>query len=153
MTLHEQLNADMKAAMKARESLRLVTIRAVRGAVRNKEIEIGETLDDDAILRVIRTLVKQRTEAMEQYRAAERSDLAEQEEAEKAVLETYLPAAPDADAIEKAVSDVIAEVGASGPRDMGKVMGPVLERLGPAADGKQVSTKVREQLKSIEEEN
>jgi len=146
MSLRERLESDMKDALRSRESVRLETIRGVRGAVRNKEIEVGETLDDDGILRVLRTLVKQRAEAIEQYRQGGREDLADKETAEKAVLEAYLPAAPDEADVERVVCEVVAEVGAEGPRDMGRVMKPTLERLGPAADGKLVSQVVRRVL-------
>ncbi len=145
-SLRQRLESDMKEALRGRETLRLETIRGLRGAIRNKEIEVGETLSDDAILRVIRTSVKQRAEAIEQYQAAGREDLAAKEAEERAVLESYLPAAPDAAAMERIVREVIGEVGASGPRDMGRVMKPVLERLGPAADGKVVSQLVRRLL-------
>jgi uncharacterized protein YqeY len=146
MTLHERLDAEMKQAMRARESLRLETIRGVRGAIRNREIEVGETLDNEGILRIIRTLVKQRVEAIDHYERGGRDDLVAVETAEKAILEAYLPAAPDAVAVEAAVRAVIAEVGANGPRDMGKVMKPVLERLGAGAEGKVVSQVVRQLL-------
>jgi uncharacterized protein YqeY len=146
MNLRQQLDADMKAAMKSRDSLRLETIRGVRGAIRNKEIDAGGELDDEAILRVIRTLVKQRSDSIEQYQAAGRSELAEKESAEKGVLEEYLPAGPDAAEVERVVVEVIAETGAAGPRDMGKVMKPSLDRLGPAADGKLVSQTVKRLL-------
>jgi hypothetical protein len=146
MNLHEQLAADMKSAMKARDTLRLETIRGVRGAIRNKEIEAGGELDDEAILRVIRTLVKQRGDSIEQYRSAGRDELVEKETAERRVLEAYLPAGPAAAEVERVVAEVIAEVGAEGPRDMGKVMKPTLERLGPAADGKLVSETVKRLL-------
>lgn len=146
MGLREKLDADMKQALKSRETLRLETIRSVRGAIRNKEIETGTSLEDDGIVRVLRGLVKQRAEASEQYRAARRDDLADKEAAERAVLEAYLPAAPDEAELERVVREVIAEVGASGPQDMGKVMKPALERLGPAVDGKLVSQLVRRQL-------
>jgi uncharacterized protein YqeY len=146
MNLYEKLDGDMKEAMKSRDSLRRETIRGVRGAIRNKEIEIGETLDDDGILRLIRTLVKQRADSIEQYEAGGRAELAEKEAAEKAILESYLPAAPDAAEVEKVVREVIAEVGAEGPKDMGRVMKPALARLGPAADGKAVSQTVRRLL-------
>jgi uncharacterized protein YqeY len=136
----------MKEALRARESLRLETIRGVRGAIRNREIETGETLDNEGILRVIRTLVKQRAEAIEQYERGGRDDLVAAETAEKEILEAYLPAAPDAVAVEAAVRAVIAEVGASEPRDMGRVMKPVLERLGAGADGAVVSQVVRKIL-------
>ncbi len=146
MGLREQLDSDMKAALKSRESLRLETIRGARGAIRNKEIEVGDALDDDGIMRVLRTLVKQRMDSVEQFRAAGRDDLADKELSEQAVLEGYLPRAPDAAEVEKVVGQVIAEVGAEGPRDMGKVMKPALERLGPAADGKRVSETVKRLL-------
>ena len=139
MSLRERLEADMKAAMKSRDTLRLETIRGVRGAMRNKEIELGESLDDDGILRVIRTLVKQRVDSIEQFQAAGRQELADKETAERKLLESYLPAAPDAAAVEKAVAAAIAELGAQGPKDMGRVMKAALEKLGAAADGKLVS--------------
>lgn len=146
MTLAERLEADMKEALRARDRVRLETVRGVRGAIRNKEIEIGESLDEAAILRVIRTLAKQRGDSIEQYRAAGREDLAEKEAAERAILEAYLPSAPDAARVEQVVREVIAEVGAAGPQDLGRVMRPALERLGPAADGKAVNAAARKLL-------
>jgi uncharacterized protein YqeY len=146
MSLRETLDADLKEAMKSRDPLRRETIRGVRGAIRNKEIETGQSLDDDGILRLIRTLVKQRAESVEQFAAGGRAELAEKEATEKAILESYLPAAPDAAEIEKVVREVIAEVGAEGPKDMGRVMKPALARLGPAADGKAVSQTVKRLL-------
>jgi len=146
MNLRERLEADMKQALRSRETLRLETIRGVRGALRNKEIEVGESLDEDGILRVIRTLVKQRSESIEQYRAGGRTDLADKEAAEKAVLEGYLPAAPEEAEVERVLRELIAQVGAAGPRDIGRVMKPALESLGPAADGKLVSQIARRLL-------
>jgi len=146
MGLRERLEADMKDALRSRDTLRLETIRGVRGGVRNREIELGETLDDEGILRVIRGFVKQRAEALEQFRAGGREDLARKEEAERVVLEAYLPTAPDAAEVERVVRAVIAEVGAEGPRDVGRVMRPALERLGPAVDGKLVNAAARRLL-------
>jgi uncharacterized protein YqeY len=146
MALRERLEADLKQAMKDRDAIRRETIRGVRGAVRNREIEVGGTLDDDGILRVIRALVKQRAEAIEQYRAGGRDDLVRKETAERELLESYLPAAPDAAAVERVVREVIAEVGATGPRDVGRVMRPALERLGAAVDGKLVNETARRLL-------
>ena len=146
MSLRERLEADMKAAMKSRDTLRLETIRGIRGAMRNKEIELGGTLDEDGILRVIRTLVKQRTDSIEQFQAAGRSELVEKESAERRLLESYLPAAPDAGAIDAAVASVIAELGAQSPKDMGRVMKAALEKLGPGADGKLVSEAAKRRL-------
>jgi uncharacterized protein len=148
MTLRERLEADMKQALRERDKLRLETIRGLRGAIRNKEIELGNPLDEDAILRVIRTSVKQRNEAIEQFQAAGRAELVAKETREREVLESYLPAAPDAAEIERAVCQVIAETGAGSPRDVGRVMKPALERLGPAADGKLVNQVVRRLLGS-----
>ncbi len=145
-SLRERLEADMKAAMKQRDSVRLETIRGVRGAVRNKEIEVGESLDEAGIQRVIRGLAKQRGDSIEQYANAGRTDLADKERAELAVLEAYLPAALDAADVERVVAEVIAEVGAEGPRDIGRVMKPALERLGAAADGKLVNQIARRLL-------
>jgi uncharacterized protein YqeY len=146
MGLRERLDVEMKDALRRRDTLRLETIRGVRGAVRNREIDAGGTLDEEGILRVIRGLVKQRVEAVEQYRAAGREDLARKEEAEQAVLEAYLPSAPDAAEVERVLRAVIAELGAQGPRDVGRVMRPALERLGPAADGKLVNATARRLL-------
>jgi hypothetical protein len=146
MGLRERLDADLKQALRGRDRIRLETIRGVRGAMRNREIEVGGALDDDAILRVIRALVKQRAESIEHYRAGGRADLVAKEEAERAVLEAYLPAAPDAAEIERVVRAVIAEVGASGPRDVGRVMRPALERLGASVDGKLVNETARRLL-------
>ena len=136
----------MKEALRSRDTLRLETIRGVRGAIRNKEIEIGESLGEDGILRVIRALVKQRSDSIEQFRAAGRDDLVEKESAERAVLTAYLPAAPDEAEVERVVREMIAEVGATSPKEMGRVMKPALERLGPAADGKLVSQVTRRLL-------
>jgi uncharacterized protein YqeY len=146
MSLRERLDADMKEALRAREALRLETIRGARGAIRNKEIEVRESLDEEGIVRVLRSLIKQRDDSIEQYRAGGRVDLADKEAAEKAVLEAYLPAAPDAAQVEAVLREVIAEVGAEGPRDLGQVMKPALARLGPAADGKLVSQTARRLL-------
>jgi uncharacterized protein YqeY len=146
MSLRERLDADMKEALRARDTLRLETIRGARGAIRNREIEVGGPLDDEGIVRVLRTLVKQRDDSIEQYRAAGREDLAQKEAAEQAILRAYLPAAPDAAEVERVVAAVIAEVGAAGPRDLGRVMKPALERLGAGVDGKLVSQTARRLL-------
>jgi uncharacterized protein YqeY len=146
MSLRERLDADMKDALRARDTLRLETIRGARGAIRNREIEVGGPLDDEGIVRVLRTLVKQRDDSIEQYRAGGRQDLVDKETAEQAILQAYLPAAPDAAEIDRVVAAVIAEVGASGPRDLGKVMKPALERLGAGVDGKLVSQTARRLL-------
>ena len=148
MGIKERLEADMKDALRARDRLRLETIRGARGAIRNREIEVGGALDEAGMLRVIRGLSKQRSEAIEQYRQGGRADLVEKETAEQVVLDAYLPAAPDAAEVESAVRAAIAELGAASPKDMGRVMKAALERLGPVADGKQVSEAARRLLQS-----
>ena len=146
MGLKDRLDGDLKDAMRARDRLRTETVRAIRGGIKNKEIEVGKALGEDEIVRVIRTLVKQREEATERYREAGRTDLADKEAAERAILEGYLPAAPDAAAIEATVAAVVAELSADSPKDMGRVMKEALARLGPAADGKLVSQAARAKL-------
>ncbi len=146
MGLKDRLDGDLKDAMRARDRLRTETVRSVRGAIKNKEIEVGKALGEDEIVRAIRTLVKQREEAVERYREAGRTDLAEKEAAEQAILEGYLPAAPDRAAIEATVAAVVAELSAESPKDMGRVMKEALARLGPAADGKLVSQVARARL-------
>jgi uncharacterized protein YqeY len=146
MSLRERLDADLKQAMKARDAIRVETVRGIRGAIRNREIEVGAALDEDAILRVIRALVKQRDESIAQFRGGGRPELAEKEAAERAILAAYLPAAPDAAEVERVVREVVAETGAASPRDLGRVVRPALERLGPAADGRLVSETARRLL-------
>lgn len=139
MALKDRLQEDLKDAMRARDPLRVETIRSVRGAVKNKEIELGAELAEDEVQRVIRTLVKQREEAAERFREADRQELADKESQEREILLAYLPAAPDPAAIDATVKAVIDEFGASSPKEMGRVMKEALARLGPAADGKRVS--------------
>jgi len=139
MGLKERLDGDLKDAMRARDRIRLETIRSIRGALKNKEIEARGPLAEEDALRVVRTLVKQRNEAIDRYREAGRPELADKEAAERTWLEGYLPAAPDAAAVESTVQAVIAELGAGSPKAMGRVMKGALARLGPAADGKLVS--------------
>jgi hypothetical protein len=148
MGLRERLEADMKEALRARDQVRLETIRGARGAIRNREIELGLALDEAGIARVLRGLAKQRNESIEQFQQAGRQELVEKETRELALLEGYLPAAPDAAEVERVVRAVIAEVGAAGPRDVGRVMRPALERLGAAADGKLVNQVARRLLEA-----
>lgn len=146
MSLKEQLNSDMKEAMKAKQAERLSTIRQLRSAIKNKEIDLKKELDDDVVIGVIGTLCKQRREAAQMYRENERPELADKEEAELAVLQDYLPAQLGESELRAIVVAVIAEVGATSPRDLGKVMPQVLAKTKGAADGKLVSQLVREQL-------
>ena len=141
--LAARLEADMKAAMRAGEKLRLGVIRRARAAIKNAEIAAREPLDEAGIEKALRGTVKQHRESIEQYDAAHRADLADVERAEMAVLEEYLPQQLDAAAIEPVVAAAIAELGATGPKDMGGVMKAAMAKLGGAADGKQVSAIVK----------
>jgi uncharacterized protein len=146
LSVRDQLQADLKEAMRAKDELRLETVRAVRAALLNREVELGREVDDAELLQLIRGIVKQRVESIAMYDSGGRQDLVEREQRAKLLLEGYLPAAPDADAIGAAVRAVIAELGASSMKDMGNVMKAVIARLGPAADGKRVSAEVKQAL-------
>ena len=146
MSLKDQLTADMKEAMKAKQAERLGTIRQVRSAIKNKEIELGQELDDQAVIAVLSTQVKQRRESAQMYRENDRPELADKEEAELAVLQDYLPAQLGEAELRGIVAAVIAEVGAISAKDMGKVMPAVMSRTKGAADGKLVNQLVRELL-------
>ena len=145
-TLNERLTADMKAALRARESLRLSTIRLLLAALKNAQIEAMHPLSDEEATAVLRKQARMRHEAIEQYRKGGREDLATKEETELAIIESYLPAAPTEDQMRAVVREVIAETGASGPKDMSVVMRTTLSRFGGRADGRQVQGIVREEL-------
>ena len=146
MSLKDQLMQDMKVAMKAKQADRLGTIRQLRSAIKNKEIELRQDLDDNGILGVIATAVKQRREAAQMYRDNDRPELADKEETEMAVLQEYLPAQLSEVEVRNVVSKVIAELGATSMQDMGKVMPQVMARTKGRADGKVVNQLVRELL-------
>ncbi|HTD79317.1 MAG TPA: GatB/YqeY domain-containing protein [Chloroflexota bacterium] len=148
-TLNERLTADMKAALRARESLRLSTIRLLLAALKNAQIEAMHPLSDEEALAVLRKQARMRHEAIEQYRKGGREDLASKEEAELAINESYLPAAATEDQIRAAVREAIAATGASGPKDMSVVMRTTMSRLGGRAVGRQVQGLVREELATL----
>jgi uncharacterized protein YqeY len=146
MDLKSRLNQDMKEALKAKQSERLGTIRQLRGAIKNKEIELRQELDDVGILAVINTLVKQRREAAQMYAENDRPELAAKEKAELSVLQQYLPAQLSETEIEELVDQVIAAVGATSLKDISSVMPQVMARTKGVADGKQVNQIVRGRL-------
>ncbi len=148
MTVREQLDNDLKEAMRAKDTLRVETIRNIRGAIRSRELDNGKELEELEILTVIRSLVKQREDSIEQYLQGNRQDLVDRETLEKNVLLQYLPQAPDAATVEATVTAVIKELGASTVKDMARVMQACKAQLGPAVDGKTLSTLVRAQLES-----
>lgn len=142
MTIKERLSEDLKAAMRAKDSVRLDAIRNVRAAVTLREVNTKKELDDNDMIEVIRGLRKQKLEAIEMFQAGGRSDLVERETREKELLEAYLPQAPTRETLERAVSQIIAELGATSVKDMGKVMQASKERIA-GADGKMLSDVVR----------
>jgi uncharacterized protein YqeY len=146
MALRERLDEDLKAAMRQKDPLRLNTIRGLKSAVKYREIELMKTLDDAGILGVIASEIKRRRDAMEQYQAGGRQDLVEKEEAESRILHGYLPQQLSQAELEAKVDEVIAQVGAKGPKDMGAVMKALLPEVQGRADGKVVSELVKQHL-------
>ncbi len=148
MSLKDQITADMKDAMRARESERLGVIRLLQAAIKQREVDERIELDDTAVLAVIEKMIKQRRESIQQYTAAGRHELADQEAAEIAILEPYLPEQLGADEIAEAVKAAIGETGAADMKDMGKVMAVLKPKLQGKADMGQVSAQVKAQLSS-----
>jgi uncharacterized protein YqeY len=147
MTLTKQIVADLTAAMKAQDANKLSTLRMVKAAMMNRQIEKGSELDDDDMQKLLRSLVKQRRDSIEQYEKAGRQELVDKEKAELEVIETYLPQAASQDEIEQAVAAAIAETGANSMKDMGKVMKAAQAALaGKNADGRLVSEVVKAKL-------
>src|SRR6201991_917802 len=147
MSLKERITGDMTAAMKSKEAARLSTLRMVKAAVQNREIEKGGELTDEELTKLLQSLVKQRRDSVEQYEKAGRAELAEKEQAEIAFIEEYLPQAASREEIERAVSEAVAETGASSMKEMGAVMKAALARLaGRNADGRTVSEIVKSKL-------
>ena len=146
MSLKDQINEDMKTAMRAKDAPRLLTIRGLLAACKQREVDERIVLDDAAVIAIIDKLVKQRKDSIAQFTAGNRPDLVEKEAAELQVLEAYLPQRLGADEIAAQVAAIVAELGAAGPGDMGKVMGAVMPKLGGRADGQRVSAAVRERL-------
>jgi uncharacterized protein YqeY len=148
MTLKDRINDDMKAAMKAKEAERLGTIRLLNAAIKQKEVDERVTLDDAGVVGILDKMLKQRKDSIEAFEKAGRADLADKEKAEVAVLQAYLPARLSADEVAAEVKAIVAEVGAKGPGDMGKVMGAAKQRLAGKADMGQVSAAVKAALNS-----
>ena len=146
MTLKERITEDMKAAMRAKDSARLGAIRLLQAAIKQKEVDERVTLDDAAVAAIVDKLAKQRKDSIAAFTQAGRQDLADKETAELAVLQAYLPARLSAEEVAAAVKALVAEVGASGPADMGKVMGAAKERLAGKADMAAVSAAVKAAL-------
>lgn len=147
MSLKQQIISDLTASMKAQDAARTSTLRMVKASVMNREIEKGGELDDDEMSKLLRSMVKQRRDSIEQYEKGGRPELAEKEQAEISVIEAYLPQAASQEEIEAAVAAAISETGASSMKDMGRVMKAAQAQLaGKNADGRTVSETVKAKL-------
>lgn len=147
MAIKEQIMNDMKTAMKEKNQLKLDSIRFLQAAIKNREIEVRpETITEEEIMSVIKKMVKQRKESIEQYKAANRQDLVDKEASELVIIEAYLPAQMSKEDVEKIVTQVIAEVKATSIKDMGAVMKGVVAKTAGTADNKLVSELIRAKL-------
>jgi uncharacterized protein len=147
MAFIDKITEDLTAAMRAKDRLRLDTLRMAKAALMNREIEKKRALDEAESHQVVVSMIKQRRDSLEQFRNGGRPELAEKEAAEIAILETYLPPPMDAAELEGIVGAVVSETGASSPKDMGRVMKGVMAQLGGrSADGKLVSELVKKAL-------
>lgn len=147
MSLEQALTTDIIAAMKAKDPTRLTALRMLKTALTNKNIEKGRALEGTEELQVVSMLVKQRRDSIEQFTSGGRKDLADKEQAEIGVLEAYLPAGASAEDLARAVDSAMAETGATGPKDMGKVMKAAMVTLaGKTVDGKKLNEAVRARL-------
>ena len=146
MTLKEQITEDMKSAMRAKEAERLGTIRLLLAAIKQREVDERIMVDDAGIIAIIEKLIKQRKDSIDQFQKAGRTDLVDQESKELAILQAYMPAQLSAVEVQSAIQKVIADLGASGPQDMGKVIGALKAQLAGKADMGMVSGLVKAAL-------
>ena len=147
MKLFDRIGQDITAAMRAKDQARLAPLRMAKAALMNREVEKGRALEEPEVEQVIASLIKQRRDSIEQFTKGGRPELAAREAAEITLLETYLPPPVDRAAIEAAVDAVVAETGASGAKDLGRVMKGVMSKLaGQTVDGKVVNQLVRQKL-------
>ena len=147
MDIRPKILEEIKEAMKSKDSVKLGTLRFLQAAIKNREIELRpQPINDEEVLSVVKKLVKQRKESIEQYKAGNRQDLVDQEAAELKILETYLPAQMSREQVEKLVVETIGALSAKTIKDMGPVMKEVLAKSGGAADNKLVSELVRAKL-------
>jgi hypothetical protein len=152
MSLKDRITEDIKTAMKAKDKTRLETVRSIKKVLLEKEVSVrpqGQTeLNETQELEVLAQLAKQRRDSIEQYQQAGRTDLADQEAQELAIIEEYLPQQLSDEEVSQVIDDVISRTGASSARDMGKVMGPVMQQLKGRADGQKIQAMVKAKLSS-----
>lgn len=146
MSLKEQITEDMKSAMRAKDTGRLGTIRLLLAAMKQKEVDERVELDDAAVVAIVEKLIKQRKDSISQFQSAGREDLVAIESAELTILQTYMPAQMSEAEVAQVVAQAVQELGASGPQDMGKVMGAVKSKLAGKADMGTVSAQVKAAL-------
>lgn len=146
MSLKEKISDDMKAAMRARESEKLATIRLITAAIKQREVDERIELNDEQVLSVVEKMIKQRKDSITQFEAGGRQDLADKEKAELEILAAYMPAQLSDDEIRAEVQAAVAQAGAAGPQDMGKVMGVLKGKLAGRADMTAVSAMVKAAL-------
>lgn len=149
MTLKDRIQDDMKAAMRAKDAPLLGTIRLLMAAMKQKEVDERIELDDATIVAIIDKMIKQRRDAIAQFATADRQDLVDKETAEVAVLERYLPQRLDADAIDAEIRALMAQTGASGPQDLGKLMSPLKAQLAGRADMALVAARAKVVLSGV----
>lgn len=149
MTMKSRLNDDLKQAMRDRAVLRRDVIRYVRSEIRNQEIRVQDDLDDEGVVQVLSRQAQQRRDSIEAFAEANRTDLVEKEQAELAIIMEYLPQQMARDDIAELVRRVVAEVGATGPGDMGKVMSQIMPQVRGRAEGREVNSIVMETLRNL----
>ena len=148
MSLLQRLDADLRAALKESDKLKLSVIRLVKAAAKNRQIDQGHELSDEEVLAVMATLAKQRRESIEQFSMGGRTDLAEQEKKELALLQSYMPAQLPPEELDRIILEAIQESGAKDEKEIGKVMRVLMPRIKGVADGKAVNLRVRELLQT-----
>ena len=146
MSLEERLVEEMKQALKSNDKLRLSTIRMIRSALKNKEIELRKKLEDEEVVKVIQVMVRKGEESVEQFQIGGRMDLVEKEKKEIAILKSFLPQPLSQEEILKIIDQSIQETQASSLKDIGKVMKSVMPKIGGKADGKLINQLVKERL-------
>ena len=149
MTMKTRLEDDLKQAMRSRDAARRDVIRYLRSEIRNQEIKVQEDLDDDGVVQVLSRQAQQRRDSIEAFTEANRTDLVEKEQAELEIIMEYMPQQLTSDEIASLVREVVAEVGASGPGDMGKVMSQIMPKVRGRAEGREVSSIVMETLRGL----
>ena len=149
MSLQDQLLAEMNKAAKARDRIKLSTIRLIRSAIKNKEIEKRKPLEDEEILKVISSMIRQRGESIQLFRKGGREDLVKKEEAELMILQSFLPEQLSEEQIKKLIDEILKETEATTFKDMGKVMRTLMPKIAGRADGAKVNQMVREKLSNL----